>query len=944
MSKVNYKKILEQLIEEYPHDLDKIVKVINDARENLQYDAYIDYDKIIKSSVWNSDEKAKLLILLGYNKQEHDMSYINEYKNSATMSDYQYMTKYDILSGFEALMKTYKDIERHSYGDTYVSKDIAYSDIFDAVITNCKEENKATYIKVILDNLTVEDIKRLIAPYYDGDFISAVHNKSIFINIIASKDLDLIKKYIDYVDDINMYISEAVSTGDIEIVKFFLEKGADINYLTDEVILGRLTPLKTAIVNNDYEMAKFLIDNGADVNLQSNSDNFINRLNNYQIDIHYYGKPSHIETASEEDEDAKQLKYIRTSSPLEYATKLKKVSSSSYNRFLIYFNGESFYVKNYLELDINHISEQLKSRGRIVDLIFDKLEDKANINYTDLISFSFITSDLEKFKKYSKCATDNNYQIDFEVLFKLYFRIHLEYNEEMLIPFMDLIAKYDKDDDMYLKLFDNYLASVIKNSNTPRFYFTNFNKELLNRISKEKRIKICLVPYCKDIDTLKHLISLGFDINQVNENGENILYYLLCCKSKTEQLTIQEIELFDYLLENLNLSIKDNNNKTVLYYAMQRFNTKDEWKYATNDRVKTRSDLEAAVAKLISRMPKEDVCNDDIREVLEKRIKYSCGCYGGKIHFEFVYQHHKNLFDALIDKGFILSDEILNEIFAMLYPQKYEEQQWLLESIDRDSTLDFLYQRLDRNVEIQKINIEQEFKNLMFHVDDSDITFDEFMRDLNNFNSQIISLKQFYENSIKKRFNPERYLQYAYERYNTEYIDLDRYLLLIIIKGIRKFGNEKLVDILDLIPNYDINSYVMNADVEVNYWDYVSQISDIIGVDEEGVPIYGEEHFEAENVHVDCSNIIFNGGLIQYAILIDNLPMVQLLQKRGANLQFITDDRDYTWDYVNSYTMLNYIETFVGEKKYRDMDEAEKKYYLNLVNTNIKNNDEQPQN
>ncbi len=923
MKGINYKKILKQLIEEYPHQLDNIEKVINDANKNGGF-VHIEFSEIIKSNVWNSEEKARLLTFFGYNKLEHDMSYIDEYKNKSNMKDYLYTIKYDILSGFEALMKIYKDIESH-YDGLYISKDDSYRNIFNAVINNCKGENKIRYIKAILDNLTDEDIKRLIAPYYEGHYIGAVHNESIFINIIASKDLNLIRKYMNYIDNINMYLSEAVATGDIEIVKLFLEKGANINYLTDEVILGRLTPLKTAIVNNDYEMAKFLIGNGADVDLQVNSNNFINRLNNYQIDI--FDRWHHIKPVNEEDKDAKQLKYIRTSLPLEYAIKLREKSDIYYNCFNVYFNGGSYNFKNQLLVDMDDISEQVKHRRKIVDLIFDKLEDKTTINFSDLIGFTFISNDLEKFKKYSKYAIENNYQIDFDFLFKLYFDFYLDQDKKMAISFLDLIEKYDKNNDIYLRLFDYYVNSKIKHFN--EFYINDFNKELLNRISAEKRKRICLIPYCKDIDTLKHLISLGFDVNQVDENGRNILFYLLCNRARVDDLDNREIELFNYLLNIVNLSMKDNNNKTVLYYAMQRFDTKDEHQYARKDWIGTRSNLEKAVALLISRMPKQDVCNDDIKKVLEQRLK-CCSDFGEKIHLEYVYQHHKELFNALINKGFALSDKVLNDIFAILYSKEACQKE--INNVDMGSTLDFLYQKLDYNLEIQEIDIEQQFKNLIFNIDNQDITFDEFVKSMDNFNNQIISLNHFYENNIKKRFNPEKYLQYAKERHNTIYENLNSYLSLIIIKGIRKFGNGRLVDILNCIPNYDINSYIVDGDIGLNYWSYAAQISGMNDVDEEGNPVYGNEHFEADNVYDDYNeNIVFTGGLMQYAILIDDLPMVQLLQERGASLKFLVDGKDHTWDYVNSYTMLSYLESVVGKKKYSSLDEEEKKYYLDLL-------------
>ena len=938
MKKIDYKKLLKRLIDEYPHELDKIEKIVDDADKNGQV-ARIEFDAIIKSYIWSSDEKARLLRLFGYNKREHEIRYTDRGNCEFKTRDYLYTIEHDILSGFEALMKVYKDIESH-YTSTYISKDDSYRDIFADVIKKCKDENKVTYLKAILDNLTTEDIKRLIAPYYSGN-IHTICNGSIFTNIIASKDLNLIKEYIDYVDDINMYLQEAVATGDIEIVKFFLDKGADINYLTDEVVLGRLTPLKTAIANNDYEMAKFLIDNGADVNLQVDGTNFINRLNN-QIEvidrINLFNPYYHRESFNEEDEKAKQHKYIRVSSPLEYAIKLREQGYKGdpyYTSYKVYFKGETHNVKNDLLVDKNTVSEQVKNRGALVDLIFDKLEDKKSINYNDLINFTFITRDVEKFKKYKEYAIEYNYQFDFDSLFEMYFNFAYGNGKEMVIPFMDLIAKYDKDSNLYLKLFNYYLnKGIIKYGIYNKFSIDDFNKELLNRISEEKRKKIFLIPYCKDIDSLKYLISFGFDINQTDEKGRNILYYLLCDRYVWEDLTEQEIKLFNYLLDNLNLSMKDKDNKTVLYYAIQKFNTKNEYYYARKNVAGTRSKLEKAVVVLISKMPKEDVCNDDITKALEGRLKLK-GNYGEQlIYFECIYQYHKELFEALIDKGFVLSDRILNSMFESLYPKDEREKERLKDKINMDETLDFLYSKLDRNVEIQELDIEQEFNNLTHQIDGEGITFDEFLENIKKFNNQIISLNQFYENTIKKRFNPERYLQYAKEKYNTVYANLDRYLLLALIKTVRKFGNEKLAIVLDNLPNYDINTRVWCEDIGLIYWQYLEQVENIIGSDKDGNLIYGDDRFHCENVYARDYDepIEFSGGLIQYAILTDDLPLVKLLQEKGASLNFYIDGEDYTWDYVGSYTMLNYIESIIGKKKYSDLDGDEKSYYLSLIN------------
>lgn len=717
-------------------------------------------------------------------------------------------------------------------------KDFYLRNYFNRIIKDdYNDKIKSVFVKSMLQ-LPEEDIERLMQPYYVGYTIENVHNESVFSKVISTKDLKLIKNSMKYIYNINLYLKDAVATGDIDIVKFFLEKGANINYLTDEAILGELTPLKTAILNNDYEMVKFLIDNGADVDLKVNDEDFIKKLKNHKIniyDVHGFiigskaidldgSNKNYIEKAKEDDDSVKSLKYVRTSSPLEFATKISSKEEIALHCFNINFEGHSLCTQNEILVNTDYISIEALNRIKIVDLIFDKSECKKNVNYNDLIVFTFATRDFEKFVKYSKFAVQNNYQFDFDLLFKSYLYFGLDDNKEMINSFLSLIEKYDKNNELYLKFFDMYL-NIGKRHKRNIYNSSYFNKKLLAKIPEEKRKNICLVPYCKDVDSLEYYMSLGFDINQVDENNKNILHHLLNKEIRVDDLDDYEMALFNYLLNHLDLSLKDNDNKTALYYAMKNFNTEREICFAKKQRVETRSNLEKAAAKLITKMPKEDVCNDDINAVLEERLKNSGSFFGGgKMDLECIYQHHKELFDALINKGFVLSDKVLDNVFSSLYPKEIVGKIELSNKIDMSSTLDYLYQKLDRNIEIQKLNIEQEFEDLIDNMEEQDITFDEYIKNIKNFYNHINELNDFYENNIKKKFNPEKYLEYAEEKYNTTYTNLNKYLSLIITIGIEKFGNKKLSEILDAIPNYTINNYIEDSEIGVNYFSCVTQI------------------------------------------------------------------------------------------------------------------------
>ena len=61
-------------------------------------------------------------------------------------------------------------------------------------------------------------------------------------------------------------IHEAAIHGDLEVVKYLVAKGADVNAMHR----GGLTPLMTAATRGRLDVVKFLVDKGADVNARGN--------------------------------------------------------------------------------------------------------------------------------------------------------------------------------------------------------------------------------------------------------------------------------------------------------------------------------------------------------------------------------------------------------------------------------------------------------------------------------------------------------------------------------------------------------------------------------------------------------------------------------------------------------------------------------------------------
>jgi len=75
---------------------------------------------------------------------------------------------------------------------------------------------------------------------------------------MASNSVSVLKNPIEVTGYYNSPLTVAISKGDIETVKKFIEYGADVNQMSEE-----LTPLMTAARYNRVEIIKVLLANGA---------------------------------------------------------------------------------------------------------------------------------------------------------------------------------------------------------------------------------------------------------------------------------------------------------------------------------------------------------------------------------------------------------------------------------------------------------------------------------------------------------------------------------------------------------------------------------------------------------------------------------------------------------------------------------------------------------
>lgn len=937
--KVDYQKMLKKVIKDYGHNIDKIMEFVEQLSIEVRKKIAIPFKDIVNNDEWTVEEKVILFKCFEYNEKQQYLEceevVDGEFVNKNIIAEC-YTIKYDDIVSFEALMQIFDNVRR------YESTDKVYKDIFKYICANCNSERRIDFLEVFFKYISKEEIERLLKTEYYASSLDSLHDTSMMIDIIASLDIDLIKKYIDYVD-VNTYFNYAVATGNIEIVKIFLDKGADVNYVPEEVILGVLSPLKTAIGNNDFEMVKYLVENGAKVDLQVIDEDFNTKICYYKSSIYgdwkllYKGKGWE---GAYNERDEKRLKEIRILTPLEFATKTSEdkiiKNSSGYN---VRFDGARLDSDNYINVDRSYDenNDKLRARINIVNYLLDLTPDKTKIHYDELLIFSFIANDVNSFDKYVKLIDDNKFVFGMAKIYdlmKYFFIFNMTANKDMTASFIDFLGKCsNNNDDIYVMFFKKYLE-YLKRTNCYSNYFrmTDFARTLLNKIDIEKRKEIIVVPYCRDIHSVSKLVELGFDINQVNENGENILINLMSRKSDLQDY---EVELFDILLYNVTLTHKDKDGKTALYYAMMNFPTSREFEHG---RVTgTISKMETCAVELIKRMPKEEVCSEDIKTILDERMNYR-GNYGDHIDNLYVWKHHKDLYTALINRGFVLSDVVLEDIFDSLYSEDDQTMENIKSRIDYDETLKFVFSKLDHNTGMQNIDIVGMYDSLRSSLD-RDISYVEFRTELINFGDNVGYLKEFYNENILKKYNPERYMEYIKEQTGAIYNGIDEMLLDIIIRTLSKFGGDKLSDILSNISAFNLNTIVKEENVGLIYWRYVEMVSDMIGVDDKAEPIYGDEHFEADHVYPDYDDYIkFTGGLMQYAILTDNVEMAKLLLDKGVSFAFFTGDEDRTWDYVNSKTMLELMETTLGYKKEDAFNPDEYALYLKLKGNKEDNN------
>ncbi|KLI35202.1 ankyrin, partial [Brachyspira hyodysenteriae] len=194
-----------------------------------------------------------------------------------------------------------KITEMTNFGDKYIFKDstplflavqFGYNDLAKELIkegadVNARVDNMETeggidmlYYAVINNN--PEMTKILIDKGLDKNRDYGYEYSTYLTDIaIGNNNLDILKLLVKRGDSKETLIPKAVQENNIEMVKYLLSIGQDIDAQRFFDGFWVDSPLKVAAENGYIEMAKFLIDEGA--NLNSADDYMLYAYNNYDI-------------------------------------------------------------------------------------------------------------------------------------------------------------------------------------------------------------------------------------------------------------------------------------------------------------------------------------------------------------------------------------------------------------------------------------------------------------------------------------------------------------------------------------------------------------------------------------------------------------------------------------------------------------------------------------
>lgn len=132
---------------------------------------------------------------------------------------------------------------------------------------NAENEYGWTALKYASDEGRLEIVKYLVenGASVDAEVLTITKNLEIFEYLLEQGNLNI--NSVGYLG-MTALSSASIEYGNLEMIKYLLEKGADINVKNED----GSTALMTASMYGNLEIIKYLIENGADINAKDNDD------------------------------------------------------------------------------------------------------------------------------------------------------------------------------------------------------------------------------------------------------------------------------------------------------------------------------------------------------------------------------------------------------------------------------------------------------------------------------------------------------------------------------------------------------------------------------------------------------------------------------------------------------------------------------------------------
>ncbi len=860
-------KALKYLIENSPHDMEKFQSLYKVEIEG-KYRAEIPLHDILFSDVWTAEEKVQLIKLYGHNdekKYEHRVWTYKTYERDIGYSVgieglplIDECIKEKNFSGVQALLS----LDNHISVATII-RIIRYIDdpserykFCELIVNHYKDKESIKAYRGTGNQCDLREIPSLCDRYpeytgfWDETFWKTVSSMEY---ICGTNDLELIKLFLPTVKNIKPLFMFAVRSKNIEMVKLFIEAGADVNFQDLEFENDnnrRLfkTPLKIAIDNNDLEMVKFLHQNGANLD-------FVDKSERMQEFIGNLGKDkSEKETHQYKDYWDRHDYIVWTKTPLEYAITLG--AASLIDQDLINNNSTR---KN------DSFEKQFKDRMDIVKYLYENgaTFGEGQINYTDLICFAIKSDDFDSTKYYFEEALKKGDKLDFVKIISFihipgvvktsyHSSTHYKSFEEGAKPWFKMCEEYSKKMDkenynenvklMLEKLFSEFSFNEYQ-FNRYRDVITDFSKALPKDMLKD-------IPaiFGVSLENLEEVLSLGYDINSVENNKNILMDYII-----NRHIDIEIINKFISLGANINYQDPQSGNN-ALSCVMAKLPEYDFGTFIHNFNRETgqlyyppeayEKEIKSLVKAIIELSNQEVIMSESVKENVCWRIKPG--------YPQIIYNE---ILEALSKKGFKVDDDYVTKSITFLdesYSQKYVinpwEYLWNLYS-------NFTNKSIETNHEFPKIENAKDFK---YGTEQSNNLFALISEHLKrNFATSVEEIqepdkivnKRYYYNSIEHKYEGRTALQAAQDKLLNE---ISRYIGNLDYRQIiALIDNSSLIDIKSIIRN-ELLPIALNVGDKKLCRQLIERGATIICHDENGHDVTSEK-YSAEQIDIFLS-------------------------------------------------------------------------------------------